>query len=438
VLANDSDVESSDLQAVLIRGAAHGRVILASDGTFSYIPDAGFYGIDQFTYATSDGSALSETSTVTLSVARLPTAEGDDFAVIANTPLLVSNGGVLNNDNPADGDIGQVELVSGPAHGTLRLQSNGAFIYTPHADYVGQDSFSYRVVGSDSTSAAAVVTIDVQPPPLVLNDVETGIENPFDSTNELINSSQAATAISDSVAAQTSSQAPHLNYATDVVDTNYFIFHGSDNDLGLYTLSGGGVTDPQAVGQYADAHTDAPLGDVDAAGGNGALVADSNNAMQLRTGSWAVPVDDDLLLNSAYFEGDESAFVFDRIIEQSSTAQNKDAVNSEDVQPVILAESDAKLVQSVSAMVPWQQPEGDESSQAVDEMWNNFPVLEEDSESYFGSGDELTPTHVDQSVLAVIATTIAAGHVSLQKSTQQRKAARTHRFSPPLNENPKS
>ncbi|QDT46119.1 hypothetical protein Pan258_01360 [Symmachiella dynata] len=438
VLDNDSDVESSDLQAVLVRGAAHGRVILASDGTFSYIPDAGFYGVDQFTYAASDGSALSETSTVTLSVARMPTAEGDDFAVIANTPLLVSDGGVLNNDSPADGDIGQVELVSGPAHGTVRLYANGEFLYTPDADYVGQDSFSYRVVGSDSTSAAAAVTIDVQPPPLVLNDAETGIENPFDSTNELINSSQAAAAISDAVAAQTSSQAPHLNSVTDTDESNYFVFHGSDNDLGLYSLTGGGVTDPQLVGQFTDAHSDAPLGDVDAAGGNGALVADSNNAMQLRTGSWAVPVDDDLLLNSAYFEGDESAFVFDRIIEQSSTAQNPDTVNPEDVQPGILAESDAKLVQSVPAMVPWQLPEGDESPHTGDETWITSPVPAEDSESYFGSGDELSSTHVDQSVLAVIATTIAAGHVSHRKSAQQRKAARKHRFSPPLNENPKS
>lgn len=429
VLNDDFDVESDDLQAVLISGAAHGRVVLASDGTFSYIPDAGFYGVDQFTYAASDGSALSTAATVTLSVARLPTAVGDDFVVIANTPLSISGNGVLNNDTPADGDTGQAELVTGPEHGTLKLNADGSFVYTPNADYVGQDSFSYRIVGTESTSSAAVVSINVQPPPLVFNDVKTSIDNPFDSTNELITNTQATIVIADSVAAQTSSQSPYANYVAGSVEADYSILHGTEDEFGLYSLSGGGVTDAQTAGQYADAHSDAALGDIDAAGGSDVLITENTNAMQLRTGSWAVPVDDDLLLNSAYLEGDESAFVFDRIIEQSSTAQNSDAADPLHAGTVNLAESDTKSVESDPAMVPWQQPDGDESPQAVEELWVTSPGLAEGTDSYFGSDNELTPTHVDQSVLAVIATTIAAGHVSHRKKKRQCKAARPRRIS---------
>ena len=45
-------------------------------------------------------------------------------------------------------------LVDGPAHGTLVLNGDGSFTYTPDADYVGTDSFTYRA--SDGTAQSSV------------------------------------------------------------------------------------------------------------------------------------------------------------------------------------------------------------------------------------------------------------------------------------------
>ena len=69
VLANDIDADGDPISAVLVTDVAHGTLSLAADGSFVYIPDAGFSGIDQFQYAVSDGQSLSTPITVTLNVA---------------------------------------------------------------------------------------------------------------------------------------------------------------------------------------------------------------------------------------------------------------------------------------------------------------------------------------------------------------------------------
>ena len=60
LLANDIDPEGDPLSVTLSQGTQHGEISLSQDGSFSYIPDADFHGIDQFAYSLSDslGSAL--------------------------------------------------------------------------------------------------------------------------------------------------------------------------------------------------------------------------------------------------------------------------------------------------------------------------------------------------------------------------------------------
>ena len=43
-------------------------------------------------------------------------------------------------------------LVDGPAHGTVVLDADGSFTYTPTANYSGQDSFTYKVTTRLSAS----------------------------------------------------------------------------------------------------------------------------------------------------------------------------------------------------------------------------------------------------------------------------------------------
>jgi len=68
ILANDTDPDGDRLSAVLVSGPAHGTLTLRANGSFRYVPDAGFAGTDSFTYRASDGSLSSRTVRVTIKV----------------------------------------------------------------------------------------------------------------------------------------------------------------------------------------------------------------------------------------------------------------------------------------------------------------------------------------------------------------------------------
>ncbi len=72
VLENDSDPNDDPLTAELVTTTQHGILFLSSDGSFIYIPNAGYYGEDSFTYKAFDGEYYSEEVTVTLIVVKKP------------------------------------------------------------------------------------------------------------------------------------------------------------------------------------------------------------------------------------------------------------------------------------------------------------------------------------------------------------------------------
>ena len=56
VLGNDTDVDSPTPSAMLVSGPAHGALVFNADGSFTYTPNANYFGPDGFTYKASDGS----------------------------------------------------------------------------------------------------------------------------------------------------------------------------------------------------------------------------------------------------------------------------------------------------------------------------------------------------------------------------------------------
>jgi VCBS repeat-containing protein len=90
-----------------------------------------------------------------------PVAAGDAFSTAEDTVLTVAAPGVLGNDSDPDHDTLTAALESGPTHGSLTLNANGSFTYTPADNYTGPDSFTYRASDGTLTSNLAAVTLTV-------------------------------------------------------------------------------------------------------------------------------------------------------------------------------------------------------------------------------------------------------------------------------------
>jgi VCBS repeat-containing protein len=186
VLANDDDIGGDPLTAELVNDVSTGQLTFNGDGSFSYIAPAE-EGDVTFTYRAHDGDAFSDVVTVTLNVINInfpPVANDDAYSVDEDGVLtVVAVAGVLDNDVDPNDDLLTATLVSDASNGSLQLNSDGSFTYTPEANFFGTDAFTYRAGDGEFTTAATTVTITVDPvndaPVAVGENYEVAIDKPF-------------------------------------------------------------------------------------------------------------------------------------------------------------------------------------------------------------------------------------------------------------------
>ncbi|MBI4298704.1 MAG: tandem-95 repeat protein [Chloroflexi bacterium] len=90
-----------------------------------------------------------------------PVANNDTHNTGKNTMLNVTDNGVLGNDTDTEGSPLTTILVAAPTYGTLTLNLNGSFTYTPSSNFVGTDGFTYKANDGALDSNTATVTITV-------------------------------------------------------------------------------------------------------------------------------------------------------------------------------------------------------------------------------------------------------------------------------------
>jgi hypothetical protein len=106
-------------------------------------------------------------------------AVGDVFSVNAGSTLTVPSPGVLGNDTGVFSTGTSASLVTGVANGSLALNANGSFTYTPNSGFVGTDTFSYRASSGQTNLGSAPVTIIVNG----TGGVPVIVTQPVDQTN---------------------------------------------------------------------------------------------------------------------------------------------------------------------------------------------------------------------------------------------------------------
>lgn len=157
VLANDSDVDGDDLN-ITLASATEGSVVINTDGTLSYTPDANFNGNDNISYVITDGAATASATVrvAVIAVNDAPTAANDVAIVNEDETVTVS---ALANDSDVDGDDLSITSASA-ANGSVAISTDNALRYTPNANFNGDDSISY-VISDGAVTASATVSVSV-------------------------------------------------------------------------------------------------------------------------------------------------------------------------------------------------------------------------------------------------------------------------------------
>jgi hypothetical protein len=167
VLLNDSDADGDLLSVVNLAQPSNGAAAVNPDGTVRYTPDAGFTGVDSFTYQASDGVDVSNVATVTVTVTEpdpvnsAPVAADDSASTTAGVAVTVH---VLANDTDVDGDALSVENLSDPSNGSVVVNVDHSVTYMPDAGFTGVDSFTYQASDGELLSNVATVTVTVRSP----------------------------------------------------------------------------------------------------------------------------------------------------------------------------------------------------------------------------------------------------------------------------------
>ncbi|OKH62239.1 hypothetical protein EB72_13760 [Mycobacterium sp. SWH-M1] len=253
LLGNDTDVDSDTLTVVIGAAPTNGTLVQNADGTYTYTPNADFNGTDSFTYSVSDGSSTSALATVTINVAAVddgPVAANDSLSATEDNPLTFTPGALLGNDASTSGGTLSVDSFTQPANGTLVLNANGTFTYTPNANFFGVDTFTYTATDGTLTSGSATVSVNVAgvDDAPVITGVNVGAADP--SSAEVRGS---ITATDPDGGAITYSAPTTTQYGTVTIDPNTgaFVYTPNEDSREGGGANGGTIslTDPAQVTQ---------------------------------------------------------------------------------------------------------------------------------------------------------------------------------------------
>ncbi|MGD5395292.1 Ig-like domain-containing protein, partial [Xanthomonas citri pv. citri] len=145
------------------------------DGTFNYDPNGKFIGLkagetaqDTFSYTVADGSKVSSTATVTITII------GENDAPVAKDVVAsVQEHGpsktiTASYDDPDTDDTHTFTVDTGATKGKVTVNGDGTFSYDPNGKFIGlkagetaTDTFDYVVKDVSGVSSTATVTMTI-------------------------------------------------------------------------------------------------------------------------------------------------------------------------------------------------------------------------------------------------------------------------------------
>lgn len=158
---NATDDDGDGLIYSLVGNPSHGKVMVNSNGTYTYTPNTGYYGNDSFSYMANDGYGDSNVATVHIIVHPF-----NHPPISANMVFDIETNNTLSAQLKAtdqDGDPIIYILNNGTSHGNITINSDGTFTYTPSDGFIGNDTFTYMAKDWKETGNVATVQVNVHP-----------------------------------------------------------------------------------------------------------------------------------------------------------------------------------------------------------------------------------------------------------------------------------
>lgn len=172
--SNDSDIDSGELIYSLISSDYSGSITINPDGSFSFIPELNYSGVQSFDYLVSDGDGAEVEATLSITVNEVndePLALAD--FVIGEEDSSVS-GTVAANDSDVDSENLEYLFLSTPENGSLESSADGSFTFTPDANFFGTVIIDYEVCDEELCSSSTL-EIDISS----INDIPQAQNSSF-------------------------------------------------------------------------------------------------------------------------------------------------------------------------------------------------------------------------------------------------------------------
>ena len=191
-IANYGNAYGDVLSATLVSNASAGTLVLRGDGSFDYTPNpspTAANRLDRFLFSASDGQGGQYTVAVPIDI--IANSANNGAPTVPDVTVTTAPGQSISyqlSGSDPDGDALTYELVSLPAHGTLRGPSGaplalgkvnyGYLFYQPDGGYEGNDTFTYlardsRGLASNIATFRVRVTTGNRPPVAVTDEAQT-------------------------------------------------------------------------------------------------------------------------------------------------------------------------------------------------------------------------------------------------------------------------
>ena len=162
-------ISSPNSKYIIAKEPKHGSIgnFNITTGSYQYIPEANYVGIDSIYYTFFDGVAKSDTAIIRINISAINDAPVNtiytDIVQEDNSLTRTATNGLASHSSDVENDPITFQLVQSTKKGALTLNTDGSFTYTPNKDYFGTDTFYFKAYDGQLYSNNSYYAINVTP-----------------------------------------------------------------------------------------------------------------------------------------------------------------------------------------------------------------------------------------------------------------------------------